>query len=112
MRFTSAEAEFAVDQDHRDVELRVRPAFGLQVVLREGDTELPWDPAWHLDLRTSSGKRAWSAWFSVGDIDAMEPGNYLLLVEDVRGFEPIAPLPVSVRAGPRQKVVISVRQVR
>lgn len=88
-----------------DFVVEARRVCGVVVVLLDGDTELPWDEAWSVKLKTSDGESAVDFW-SGAKVAAKQPGAHALSVTGVKGYADIEERPVTVAPGEWTRVEI------
>ena len=96
-----------------DVELEVRRNCEIAIVLREGETTVPWElprtsPLTHLD---GTGKA--TSWFSgLGKtgVHVDQPGRYRIDLPEIAGFQPIPTQIVEARRGETVEHVVQLQR--
>lgn len=103
-------------QEHYDVQrgvnsfvLQIRRASGVDIVLVDGESTLPWPDSLQALLTDADGKSVVAYW-SDSRIAVKEPGEFTLQVDEVAGYEPIEPRKVVVSAQEWTKITIPLRR--
>ncbi|HEX5050846.1 MAG TPA: hypothetical protein VFZ65_03660 [Planctomycetota bacterium] len=89
--------------------LQIRRASGIDVVLKDADTTLPWPDFLSVELEDESGNSVVAYW-SGNRVAAKQLGEFTLKVGTVQGYEPIPPRKVMVVAQEWTKVEIALRR--
>jgi hypothetical protein len=94
-----------------DVIVRLGRPTGLRVVLRDGQTDIPWSSSGdrHPQLESAEGQESYSSWSTGGGkitLHKREPGLYTLKVPEIPGFEPVPPVQVRLEKGVEKEHVV------
>jgi hypothetical protein len=88
-----------------DVVVRVARACGVEVVLTDGDSALPWPPHAKLELaHTTAGTGA--TWWAANRVAAKLPGEHTLTITGLADHEPVPPRVVTIERATWTKVEI------
>ena len=80
-------------------------------MISDGKAEIPWEIGWHATLKEIDGKGRARYW-SGHRVAATGPGQYVLSIEGVKGYEPIADRKVTIRHAEWTNVEIQLVRIR
>lgn len=100
-----------------EVELRLAPATGLLLELRDDDTQVAWDPRWKAELVRveilPGGKRPPVSSRRFGPrlcLNVRAPGSYRLVLGEIPGYQPVPEQVFEIERGARAQAVIELRR--
>ena len=96
-----------------EIELTVQKACGIFLILKDGDTPVPWD--WHWGVTVVAVGGSGRTMGSGGDprghrIMISEPGIYHLSFGNIEGFEPVPAREARVEAGSFTEIQIELKR--
>jgi len=89
--------------------LRLSRACGIDIELKDGDVLVPWPndaSASIVNVVTKAGPAYWSG----SRVAAREPGEHILTIEGIDGYQPVPPRKVTITAGEWTKVEIPLQR--
>jgi len=104
-----AHASHEVRPGGNEFVLRLERVCGIELVLKDGEVTIPWPHDAYAQIEHTTSKAGVGYW-SGNRVAAKEPGEHLLTIEPIPGYEPIAPRTVQIDAGRWTKVEIVLRR--
>lgn len=111
-RFEPAWLEVQALAASNEFELRTRPASGLDLVLMDGETRVPWDEAWTVNVAPMEAANGSNAWCWSGRLRAERAGSYRLAFGEIPGYEPLPEQLVELEQGVVKEHVLRLARKR
>lgn len=110
--YVVSDAHFDARPGRNELTVRLEPACGVELVLRDGEAVVPWDnERWQLQLQDANGRSGIRYW-SGGRFTAFRPGEYTLHLRGPAEYQAVAERQVTVEATRFTRVEIELRRPR
>jgi hypothetical protein len=107
--YSWSHAEHEVRAGANTFVLRVPRVCGIELVLKDGEVTIPWPDNAYAQIEHTTAKSGVGYW-SDNRVAAQQPGEHLLTLEPIPGYEPIPPRKVQIEPEQWTRVEIALRR--